>query len=121
MNHEGELMIDHRASPGISEGLALRCGLPPQYMGEGKLFESATLWCCHCSAVQLKNVNRTRPRHSCGQCNLKYICDNCAAAATLPGYVHRSFEQISDMVRSGRWVASGSSSAPVLTEIVHHG
>ena len=121
MYSEGELIIDHRASPGISEAMALKSGLPPQYMGEGSLFETATLWCCHCSGVQLKNVNRTRPRYSCAQCGVRYICDICAAATLQPQYVHRSFEQLADMVRSGRWAISGPSSAPVMIEVTHNG
>lgn len=116
---EGELVIDHRASPGIPAAMAAACGLPPQHMGEGKLFETATLYCHHCGGIQLKNVNRTRPRYSCFECGIKYVCDVCAAAAALPGYVHRSIEQISDMVRSGRWIVSGSTSAPVLIEVPH--
>ena len=117
---EGELVIDHRASPGVPAEMAQACGLPAAALGEGKLYEVATLYCHHCGSVQLKNLNRTRPRYSCFECGIKYVCDLCAAAASQPGYVHRSIEQISDMVRSGRWIVSGSTSAPEMIE-VHHG
>ena len=117
MASEGELIIDHRASPGISAHMARGMGLPPQYMGEGALFETATLCCSHCSVVQLKNVDRIRPRSFCAKCNMRYICDVCTIASTDSQYVHRSFEQISDMVRSGRWIVSGSTSAPVMIEV----
>lgn len=121
MASEGELVIDHRASPGISEGLARSVGLPPQYLGEGKLYETATLWCCHCGVPQIKNPLRTRLRYSCAYCSGKYICDVCAAAAALPSYQHYSFDQLSDMVRSGRFTVSGTSSAPIVTEILPNG
>lgn len=116
---QGELVIDHRASPGVPAEIAIALGLPAQHMGDGKLFEAAMLYCHHCSVPQIKNLNRTRPRYNCVACGCKYVCDVCAAASAEPGYVHRSFEQISDMVRSGRWVVSGSTSAPVLIEVNH--
>ena len=118
---EGELVIDHRASPGLPPELALRLGLPPRYTGEGAIFEAAILRCNHCSTPQIKNPLRTRPRYNCVHCGGLYVCDPCAAAAAQPGYVHRSFEQISDMVRSGRWTIVGSSSAPVMVEVTQHG
>jgi hypothetical protein len=116
---EGELVIDHRASPGVPAAMARACGLPPAQLGEGGLFEVATLYCHHCGSVQLKNPDRTRPRYSCWECGIKYVCDLCAAEAVKPGYVHRSLEQISDMVRSGRWIVTGSSSAPNLIEVTN--
>lgn len=114
---EGELTIDHRASLGIPGEMAHRVGLPAQYMGEGGLFEAAVLYCGHCGTPQIKNPYRVRPRYSCQLCGVRYICDCCAAAAASPQYVHRTIEQISDMVRSGRWIVSGSTSAPVMIEV----
>ena len=118
---EGELIIDHRASPGLSAGWAQRLGLPPAYLGEGGLFEAAILRCAHCSTPQIKNPLRTRVRYSCALCGGKYLCDPCAAATTLPNYIHRSIDQITDMIQSGRWIASGSASAPVFSEVTDHG
>jgi hypothetical protein len=105
MKSEGYLMIDHRASPGI----------PGTPMREGSLFEAATLRCSHCGCVQIKRPDRVRPRASCVKCGGGYICDACHAATTDPLYVHRSFDEIADMVRSGRFEISGSSSFPILT------
>jgi hypothetical protein len=116
---EGELVIDHRASPGLPPQMAQAIGLPAQYLGEGRMYEAAVLYCHHCGVPQIKNLNRTRPRYSCAACGIKYVCDVCASAASQPGYVHRSLEEISDMIRSGRWIVSGSTSAPVLTEVTH--
>lgn len=55
-------MIDHRASPGTAE------------VGEGQLFEAATITCSHCQAVVIISPTRTRPRGYCAKCD-HYICD----------------------------------------------
>lgn len=49
--HEGFLLIDHRASPGVPEEIALAAGMDPKHCGEGKLFEAPTLTCSHCKGV----------------------------------------------------------------------
>lgn len=99
--HEGYLFIDHRASPGLP--------------GTPALQEMATLRCVHCGGVQIKRHDRVRPREACMKCGGAYICDGCHAATTAPLYIHRSFDQIADMVRSGRFELSGSCSFPILT------
>lgn len=100
----GYLMIDHRASPGI----------PGTQLKEGSLFEADTLRCAHCATVSIKRPDRTRARPHCLACD-SYICDVCDVARNEPLYVHRSFDQIADMVRSGRFEVSGSSAFPILT------
>jgi hypothetical protein len=111
---EGELLIDHRASPGIPEDAARAAGLPPQYVCEGAVYETATLSCAHCAGVYRKNPYRIRPREFCGKCN-RYICDFCGREAAKPDYVHRSFQELADMVRGGRvTIAGGTASAPIL-------
>ena len=87
-------MIDHRASPGI------RCDMPE--LGEGKMFEAPTLGCPHCQAVVVMNPKRTRERGFCSKCN-RYVCDFCYAMTRKSGYVHRSFMELADMVRSGKY------------------
>lgn len=89
--HEGWLMIDHSASPGIPADVARRIGLDPKQVGEGKKLEAATITCKHCGGAFLKNPKRTRPRGYCRQCD-HYICDPCTAAMVLPDYVHRCKE-----------------------------
>ena len=114
---EGYLMIDHRASPGISEAMARQTGLPSRGVREGGFLEIKTKSCRHCGTVSVLNPERTRERHSCLKCGNEYICDVCAAHTAQPNYVHRSFVQIADMVRSGRFAFSGSLSAPIFTSI----
>lgn len=107
-------MIDHRGSPGISEEVARSAGLPAA-IKEGQLFEIATLTCCHCRVPSIKNPNRVRPRNYCHKCSGQYVCDGCAFVMSNPNYVHRSFAEIADLVRSGQYVIGGGTAcAPVL-------
>lgn len=62
--HEGYFQIDHTASPGNSQ------------VGEGKMFEAATITCEHCQRVLLRNPLRTRERFYCSHCD-GYVCDFC--------------------------------------------
>lgn len=77
-SREGVLLIDHTASPGLPPDFLKSIGLNGPSVTEGKLFESATLTCCHCNAVVVKNPGRTRERGHCFKCN-DYICDGCVA------------------------------------------
>lgn len=95
---KGYLTIDHRASPGLPEDLALKLGLDPKQVGEGKFYEADTLTCVHCKSVQVKNLFRTRERASCPKCNFKYVCDICAVTMRQPGYDHTPFEKLVDKV-----------------------
>jgi hypothetical protein len=115
-SRDGELMIDHRASPGIPAEQARRMGLPPELVGEGKIMHAPTLGCPHCGGAVVLNPLRARPRANCFQCN-SYICDWCDAARYAPDYVHRTFAQIADMVKSGKYIASGSPTRPILTVV----
>lgn len=71
---EGELMIDHRASPGISHETAhqMRC-LP---VPGGTMMETSTITCNHCQRCVIKNPLRVRERNYCTGCD-RYICDGC--------------------------------------------
>ena len=72
---EGEILIDHTASPGLT----------PEEVGSfsevvvkrGDRFESAINTCGHCSCVIVLNPNRTRERGWCSKCD-RYVCDGCA-------------------------------------------
>lgn len=91
---EGYLEIDHRDSPGLSEGLAHRVGMDGLPVGKGQVLKTATITCSHCQRVLILNPLRTRERAWCSKCD-GYICDWCAAALHQTG-VCRSFEQITD-------------------------
>jgi hypothetical protein len=114
-SYEGYLHVDHRASPGLPEAAARRAGYDPAFCGEGKVYEAATLGCVHCGAHVVKNPFRTRERGQCSKCGYRYVCDGCAAAMKDPFYVHRSIDEISDKLNSGRWALSGLMSNPNLT------
>jgi hypothetical protein len=91
-NLEGELMIDHRASPGMPADLVALSGLPPE-AGQG-LFEGATYTCGHCQAIVVMNPSRTRERTVCRGC-MHVICDACSVVKgqTL---TCRPFQQVVD-------------------------
>lgn len=97
MRHEGWLLIDHRASPGIPAEIARQIGYDPTTVAEGKLLEAATLSCKHCGGAWIKNTNRIRPRAYCKQCD-HYICDGCDQVRVQPAYVHRCKEEVLDAV-----------------------
>jgi hypothetical protein len=110
-SYEGWLSIDNRVSQGVPDEL-LNGRLPP---GAGRgVKEFATLHCTHCGQVAVKNPDRTRPRNFCPKCS-RYICDGCAAIAASPDYVHRSFAEVADLVRSGKYTISGGTAGnPIL-------
>lgn len=76
-------MVDHRASPGLKPSDLIGAGFAqPQAealaVGEGRMFEAATLTCGHCNGVVIKNPKRLRTRGHCAKCN-DFVCDGCAA------------------------------------------
>jgi hypothetical protein len=114
-SRDGEIFVDHRASPGIPPDIARRLGYAPEQVAEGTVFEAPTLGCTHCGSNVVLNPLRTRERAYCMSCN-SYICDWCEAARREPDYVHRTINHIKEMVGSGRYVLSGSMHRPVLTK-----
>ncbi len=93
----GYLLIDHTFSPGLPEGIARATGLDPQYVGEGKKLEAATLTCSHCKCAVVKNPLRLREREKCQKCGWHYICDLCAAAMRQPDYSHTPYDKKVDL------------------------
>jgi hypothetical protein len=75
-SREGELMVDHGASPGLPKDFFRNIGLDSPATGEGKRMHMATLTCCHCGGVYLKNPERAQERGYCQKCD-DYACDNC--------------------------------------------
>jgi hypothetical protein len=90
----GEIVVDHRASPGLPEDVAIAAGYDPRLCREGKMYEAATLTCAHCKCSVVKNPFRSRERHECAKCDYHYICDICAFKASQPDYVHTPFEKV---------------------------
>lgn len=70
-------MIDNRGGPGTTKDFVRPSGNICPAVGEGKLFESATKVCGHCSQMILLNPDRKRERHYCPNCD-DFICDVCA-------------------------------------------
>lgn len=101
-NQMGEIVVDHRASPGLPEDIALAAGYDPKFCREGKMYEQATMACAHCPNVVLKNPFRTRDRHYCAKCSGRYICDPCAFKATLSDYVHAPNAKFYDDLKDGK-------------------
>ena len=98
-------MIDQRASPGIPAPMAEPLGVDPRCLREGSVYETMTLGCSYCGSCVVMNPKRTRPRAHCMKCD-RYICDWCDAARQKPDYVHRTIDEIFDLLRTGRWELS---------------
>lgn len=98
----GYLLVDHRASPGLPEDIAIKSGYDPKLTKEGKLFEADTLTCSHCKVVVIKNPMRTRERGKCPKCGYHYICDLCDFAMHQPDYSHLPYEQVIDLTLEGK-------------------
>jgi hypothetical protein len=110
---DGYLMVDNRNAP-VPDELLLRAGAPIS-MGRG-LFETATLHCKHCAAVVVKNPDRSHDRAFCRACGV-YICDCCDFARSQPGYIHRTFDELVELMQTGKYALAGSASAPILIPI----
>lgn len=73
---EGYLLIDHTASPGVTQDEARALGVP--FVAAGQRGEFKTLTCKHCGTSVAANPQRTRQRGHCFKCD-HYLCDICAA------------------------------------------
>lgn len=105
---EGELELDHRASPGLPHNAAHRRGYRPEDVGEGTVHRAPSYGCPHCGSVVIMNPGRARDRETCYRCNT-FVCDYCAAAMKAPGYEHLSFKEMVDKVQSGKYTVVGDS------------
>lgn len=104
----GELTIDHRASPGLTEEQARRMGYDfgHDLLREGKLFICDTIGCIHCGGVWKVNYARKRERHYCSYCG-NYQCDACHAASREPDYVHYTINELAEKCRGGKFMVVG--------------
>lgn len=100
MRDHGYILVDHRASPGMSELEARIAGYDPDAVKEGQFFESKTFCCSHCKSHVVPNPIRVRPRETCAKCDFHYICDGCAFLASQPDYVHTPALRVQDVIHS---------------------
>jgi hypothetical protein len=99
-SREGEILIDHRASPGLTPEMIGRFGIA---VAGGEIFESAIYTCSHCQCGVVLNPDRSRERHWCAKCD-RYICDECAyrMARTLEcRNVQRRMDQMAEAIERG--------------------
>lgn len=73
-SQEGYLLIDNRASPGITQDFIQQSGMEVPFAPEGSTYESATITCSHCNVIVILRPDRTRPRGYCAKCD-HYVCD----------------------------------------------
>lgn len=91
-SNAGELVIDHRCSPGITPEFAAANGLSGPVVGAGKTYETGLKNCRHCGNDVLLHPMRQREREWCMRCDA-YICDNCGAERRNPEYTHKTVDQ----------------------------
>lgn len=97
-SHEGWLLIDHRASPGVP-------GLP-----EGSAWESATITCAHCQKVVVLNPQRTRERGYCRKCD-HYVCDRPECNADCRNF-NKHLDQLQEQAFRAERVTPGGIILP---------
>ena len=93
----GEVIIDHRESPGLTEADARRgraLGMLP-FLGKGQVFEGLTDTCSHCQRVVVRNPLRSRSRGYCSKCD-RFLCDNCAVTLHLTGICYPWKKRLAD-------------------------
>ena len=93
-NREGYVLVDNRASPGVSDDTVRKFDLPPG-VNRG-LFEAPTYTCSHCQRVVVINPDRSRQREYCRKCD-HYICDGCGAKMAVTKEC-KTFNQIADEI-----------------------
>lgn len=83
LSHQGEVIIDHRNSPGISPEWMAEHGLDPdRAVGAGRTFVSGLKNCSHCGDDVIMHPQRQRERAWCRSCDA-YICDGCGLLLKL--------------------------------------
>lgn len=98
---EGELLLDHRNSPGVPVEMLRQAGLP-DIAGRG-LFEAPIYTCGHCQrgvVVIVKAFGVREKRYVCSGCR-KVICEGCAREKALTGickpFEARVLEQLAQL------------------------
>ncbi len=102
LSQSGELVIDHRDSPGISLEWAranlhhLIASGATTIVGGGKKFETGVKNCAHCNADVVLHPQRKRDREWCAKCDA-YICDPCGLLKKL-GSPHMPAAQVIERI-----------------------
>ena len=100
---EGELVIDHRDSPGTVAVTA------------GELYESATIVCAHCGVTVVLNPQRTRARGYCAKCD-HYVCDSPVCNRDCTPQV-KAFDVIRDVVERTGHLPDAATLARLLPSV----
>jgi hypothetical protein len=95
---EGVILIDHRASPGISQEFIKANNLDAPAVGAGAVFESALLECHSCGTDIILNPNRSRPREWCMEHDA-YLCDRCALMRRVTGSCTPMWKKIEELFK----------------------
>lgn len=91
--HEGEIIMDHRESPGVPDSMAVPMGLPA---GSGRgLYKSATYTCQHCDFIVVIEPKRTRERAWCKKCDHR-LCDACGVELAFTGECRCASKRIAE-------------------------
>src|ERR1043165_7857118 len=93
LTHTGELLIDHRNSPGIDPAWAAAHGVTGPVVGGGKIYETGLKNLVHFGADVGMNRMRQRDREWCWVCDA-YICDGCGLLRKIEGHgEHKPYRQ----------------------------
>lgn len=95
---EGEIVIDHRASPGLTRAQVGAVDAP--VVAGGTVYESAIYTCSHCQFAVVINPKRTRERGYCPKCD-RYVCDECERLRVKTFECHsvaRQFDEIQNAI-----------------------
>jgi hypothetical protein len=105
-SREAYVIIDHRASPGISPEYLHANGIGGPAVGAGQTFESAMISCHCCTRDVILNPNRTRERAWC-MVHDAYLCDECDAVRKSRG------ECVSFQQKWDSWVERALKGLPI--------
>ena len=98
--HEGYVLIDNRASPGITPHFVHQSGskgIGVPAVGEGKMLEASTITCAHCQRGVILNPQRSHTREWCSKCD-HYLCDGCGLIKRVDGQC-RNLNQLFDKLQ----------------------
>ena len=95
--HEGYVLIDNRASPGVTQAFVQQSGKNAPVVREGTVLEASTSTCAHCQRGVILNPQRSHAREWCSKCD-HYLCDNCGLVKKIDGQC-RNLNQLFDRLQ----------------------